>query len=110
MVNGVWVSRSAMGIVTRVRCDERSSALLQFARFGRGTTESRSWAPLVSCPDLSFAIGQREGFASLTNRRSPCTATLFGQRAHHAPILTPSRRPRAMRVFSDIKMRDQDRI
>ncbi|MDT5410131.1 MAG: hypothetical protein QOG14_2351 [Mycobacterium sp.] len=87
MVNGVWVSRSAMGMVTRMRCDERSSALLQFGRLGRGATESRSWAPLASCPDLSFAISQREGFASLTKRGSPCAATLFGQR------------PRAMRVF-----------
>jgi hypothetical protein len=109
MVNGVWVSRSAMGMVTRVRCDERSSALLQFARFGRGTTESQSWAPLASCPDLSFAIGQREGFASLTKRRSPCAATLFGQRAHHVPI-SPFAAAAGMRVFSDIKMRDQDRL
>jgi hypothetical protein len=29
MANGVRVSRSAIGIVTQVRCDERSSALLQ---------------------------------------------------------------------------------
>lgn len=80
MVNGVWVSHSAMGMVTRVRCDERSSVLLQFARFERGTTQSRSWGPLTSRPDLSFAIGQREGFASLTKRRSPrdahCSASV----------------------------------
>jgi len=39
-----------IGIVTRVRCDERSSALLQFARFRRSATESRSWAGLVPRP------------------------------------------------------------
>jgi hypothetical protein len=61
MVNGVRVSCSAIGIVTRVRWDERSSALLQFARFRRGTNESRSWAPAYSRPDeglSSSAIGQ----------------------------------------------------
>jgi hypothetical protein len=107
MVNGVWVSRSAMGMVTRMRCDERSSALLQFGRLGRGATESRSWAPLASCPDLSFAISQREGFASLTKRGSPCAATLFGQRAHHAH---PFAAAAGHAGLSEIKMRDQDRM
>src|ERR1700758_2142315 len=30
--------------------------------------------------NLSFAVGERHGFASLTKRRSPCTAALLGQR------------------------------
>ena len=40
----------AKGIVASVRCDDLGSALLQFARFRRGTTESRSWAPAYSRP------------------------------------------------------------
>src|ERR1700740_3154175 len=44
-------SSSVMGIVARVRWDERSNVLLQFARFRRGTTESRSWDPAYSRPD-----------------------------------------------------------
>ncbi len=50
MAHGV-ASGSVMRIVARVRWDERSSVLLQFARFRRGTTESRSWAPAYSRPD-----------------------------------------------------------
>jgi hypothetical protein len=55
----------AKGIVASVGCDERSSALLQFARFRRGSTQMRSWAPASLCQqDVSttrMARGRREG-------------------------------------------------
>src|SRR5882757_8929314 len=44
-----------------------------------------------SCPDLSFAIGQRQGFASLTKRLSPRAAALFGQRGPTTRRVSPLR-------------------
>src|ERR1700693_3904671 len=65
-----------IGIVTQVRCDELSNALLQFARFRRSTTESRSWTPAYFLrPDegglRSSAIRQMDG-ADLAD---PATST-----------------------------------
>jgi hypothetical protein len=90
MANSVRVSRSAIGIVTRVRCDERSSALPQFARFRRGTTESRSWAPAYSPPRRrraeSSAIGQIGG----ADTSEPRDLNVVRSAASLAPVVAMS--------------------
>src|ERR1700748_2930859 len=78
-------SSSVMGIVARVRWDERSNVLLQFARFRRGTTESRSWDPAYSRPDERPVVVRKIGQMADADISDPATSTWYARLPHWHP-------------------------
>jgi hypothetical protein len=87
MANGVRVSRSAIEIVTQVRCDERSNALLQFARFPRGATESRPWQPAYSPPRRKGSVVVRNWTEGRRRISDPRDVNVVRSAASLAPVV-----------------------